>query len=641
MTRLRVIALALLAAAAPALATNTAPVRRDVQTAACGGTTPASCVIDLGVTQSDDLITLCCCGQEIIVPEGDGWNTIETDDTGANTAVSMYYKIATDEDEAAGQISVGYETGGNYEMCAMVSYQATTFNAANPIDDHGADSITTTGTSSKTFSIGTASVANTTDAPYIPFGAFPAKVLGCYCASDNGPGGAWASGYQSSLIGSGSWTQLANMTTSLGRDGGLAVAEAPKATAGAWGPSLIVTSSISAQYAAGSFDVAGNPPPTDTPTATATGTSTQTATTTNTPTVTNTVPTPTHTVTPSITATPTDTPTAADTPTNTRTRTPTRTATETPTATVTQTGTITQTPTTTATKTDTPTVTATQTASPQPTDMIVRDANGQTWMMNGATMPEDTGFLACLRTAIGISEAFRCIPVPDPLRRWYDAAGSLVSGNPSANELQHDVTMKSALVGRRISWGQNPDYHQSLIPEQISPLACLKDASATCDIQAVWDFQDHLPRWQGFSMQPYQTFTFSVDVTLDTGAQFWRLSGGAAPSLLDAQSVAKQDCILVDGGISVFVDTGGGTFVVASMPANCAGGVGVVRSSGIGIGVATVVGSSASQFDGGGQVAWLHSEDRGWYTSSAGTGCTGQHRRFEVEAVCGGFQELE
>ena len=424
--------------AAPAAAQNTAPVRRDVQPTACGGTTPASCPVDIGLTVEDDLMVLCSCGQELVVPEGAGWTLIASDSTGANTSATAYYKIATEADETAGTVSVGYETGGNYELVTLISWEADTFNASFPIgDDKAGAAITTTGSGAKSFTVGAVAVAGPGGS--YPTGENPAEVVTCYCGSDNGSGGSWASAYTSAGITSG-WTELVDQTTTLGRDGAQAVASVDAASPVTWGNTIGFTSAYSMQYSAVTFLVAGAPPP---PTETATATATQTGTITNTPvnTATATVtPTPANTATVTDTPTITPTPTITNTPVNTSTATATRTGTATSTATRTSTATFTATATATAvntaTITQTFTPTATPTVTPDPKNWFDRSTAGDTFRRSSWTLPEADGYAHCFKPDGGITQAIRCVGANSPYRFFYDSLNRLLGGNPAPNAIK-------------------------------------------------------------------------------------------------------------------------------------------------------------------------------------------------------------
>lgn len=566
--------------AAPAAAQNVAPVRRDVQVTACGGSTPASCPVDIGLTEEDDLMVACSCGQELVVPEGGGWTFITSDSTGANTSMTAYWKIATEADINNGTISVGYETGGNYEMVTLISYQADTFNAVFPIgDDKGAAGIATTGSGSKSFNVGAVAVAG--PGGNYPTGENPAEVVACYCGSDNGAGGSWASNYTSTGIASG-WTELSDHTTSLGRDGAQAVAAVEAASPVTWGNFIQFTSAYSMQFSAGTFLVAGAPPP---PTETATATATQTGTITNTPvnTATATVtPTPadtaTITETPTITQTPTVTNTPVDTHTATATRTGTATATATRTATATFTATATATAVNTATITQTFTPTATPTITPDPKNWFDRSAAGDTFRRSSWTLPEVDGYVHCFKPDGGITQAIRCVGENSPYRFFYDSLNRLLGGNPAPNAIKIDDTLTASVSSRTVTIGVNPDWHPPLLAEQLSPLTCLRGEN--CVISGSWDFQGaDCPKRDSLCLPPGDLiYVKLVDVPLNGSDQFYSITGqwvGGAPA--NAESFAAQGCDVRWATIGVYT-TILGAQVLTTLPSNCNVDVGFSRN---------------------------------------------------------------
>lgn len=632
---LAVLGALLLAAAAPAA--NTQPDRRDVQVQACGNLGSGNCLVPMGSTVSGDLITVTCCGKQIISPVTSGFSSILANDDPSNVAIASWWKIADGSEGSS--ISMAYEPDGKVELCALVSYKGGTFNSSAPIDDSGTDSHPTNTTGAQSFNVGAVAVTDAATAPYAPVGAFPSQIVAAFCGSDNGSGGFWASNISSGSLPTG-WSILVNTTTNLGDDKALAVAIADKATAGAYGPNFSMTSSYSLQYAMGVFNVAaapGNTPtntytPSVTPTPTITPTETRTFTpaSTSTPTSTGTI-----TNTPTITPTPTDTGTATETFTPTNTRTVTRTPTVTRTATPTNTGTVTSTPT--STRTITPTVTrtstATETVPPNPAFLV--DDFGNVSKQSSWTMPEDEGLLACFLKHPGISQAMECFGVNGVIRYIRDALGNLVAGNPAPNTLQHDATFASLLSGRTVIWGRNPyDVPSWGAPEVAGWQGCT--SVLDCLIQSVYDFQGPIgPLRHGLPMRPFQPVNVTLpQLTLDGQVYYFTMSGAPANTLEDSQTRARTGCYLLSGGFSALFNT-----ARAVLPANCSAGVGFVVNGSHSLAFASMdpLQSETQPInEGGNYQAWSVDDDHGIYAYSAGAGCLGAVRDLSLEYVCGG-----
>lgn len=558
------VTLLVLLAALPALAQNTAPVRRDVQFAVCGApSNTGPCAVDLGLTQSDDLMVLIVCGQEIVTPAGSGWTLIASDSTPANVSSAAYWKVATDADELAGVVTVNYETGGDYEGVTLISYESETFNLTDPIgDDKAGVGIPTAGSGSKSFNVG--SVAVTGGTP----GEDPAQVIAGYCGSDNGGGGTWASLYTSTGIASG-WAELVDQTWTLGRDGAMAVAAVDAPAPVTWGTFIQFTSAYSMQYSAVTFLVAGAPPPpTETPTATATATGTVT----QTPTIT---PTPVHTGTATQTGTETNTPTITPTPANTSTGTATRTGTftvtPTRTGTATWTGTATFTPTVTATVTQTFTVTSTATATPQKQKWLERGTAGEVMEHSSITLPEADGVPYCYKPDGGITQAVWCEGMTSAIFYLLDALGHVLTTGQAPNAIEFGEGLTTTATGRKVVVRYDSvDFHPALVREQLSPLTCLKDEACTIT-GGPHDYTGaEGPRRQGLRLPVGDTIRVTLyDAPLNGSDQFWTITGQwASGAPASAESIAAQGCDVRAVSITATV-TVLGTALLSPLPANC------------------------------------------------------------------------